>query len=209
MTGRPIAALQADFESALRQAAAQIQQVSKPVVSPINLRMGLITAVAAGTPATCSVQYDTVTPGPSVAGIRYLNPVRAGQVAYVATVGQGDTWVVGQVAELGWTTVPITGLWTNVSPAVFSYCVSGGLMRFRGLIRATAGAIAANAIIATITGFQVPVVYNLAIPGNTAPHPNVRINLEPGSGTTIIRHIDGAPLNAYLLVDHIPPIPLW
>lgn len=98
MTGN-IHKLRVDHQAALRQTARAITAQARPMgrsVTP-ELEQAVVVSVDGGTPPTCTIQYDTVTPGPVVPLVRYMLPPAAGDVVYVARLA-GDVWVLGKLS---------------------------------------------------------------------------------------------------------------
>ncbi len=118
----PIHQLRVTHRDAARGLAARIRRTAKPpghhAIVPAY-RQGVVVSnegVVGGNPPTCTVQFDTVTPGPAVPGVRWADPIVpvAGDVVYVAALG-GDNWVITRLKNDGCpayleTTTTITGV---------------------------------------------------------------------------------------------------
>jgi hypothetical protein len=97
--------LNTDYAVNARALAGRVQRLASPrgrlSVTP-EFRSGTVITVDGGTPPTCTVQFDTVTPGSSVPLIRYPSNLvpTAGDVVYVAALG-GDNWVVTRLRNDG------------------------------------------------------------------------------------------------------------
>lgn len=117
MTG-PINRLRVDRVAAARTVARGVRRAGQPPARGVTprLRQATVVSVDGGTPPTCTVLLDPVTPGPSVPGIRYAWPLAPcpGDVVYLAML-DGNAWVItrlrndGLPAYLG-TTTTITGV---------------------------------------------------------------------------------------------------
>jgi hypothetical protein len=104
----PISRLRINPTIAVRQAAGRIRQVARPpseAVVPL-FRQARVVTVEGGSPPTCTLSYDDVTPGPQVPGIRYADGfvLFPNDLVYTATLSRGDTWVVSKLAKTTLTT---------------------------------------------------------------------------------------------------------
>jgi hypothetical protein len=99
----PIHQYRIDRVAALRAVTIATQQGDRPkTIRPISplMRQAVVVSVDATTPPSCTIQYDTITPGPTHPGTRYPSnlPLTAGAVVYTVSLGNGDTWVLTKMA---------------------------------------------------------------------------------------------------------------
>lgn len=101
----PIHQLTLAKDAGIRALAVRVKRTAQPradrQIVP-RLREGTVISNDGGSPPTCTVQFDTTTPGPSVPGIRYAWPLVpiAGDLVYVATLG-ADAWIVTRLRNDG------------------------------------------------------------------------------------------------------------
>jgi hypothetical protein len=112
----PIHQYRIDRVAALRAVTIATQQGDRPkTIRPISplMRQATVVTVDATTPPSCTIQFDTVTPGPTHPGTRYPNNLKlvTGDLVYTVTLGNGDTWVLTRLAS---------GLTAPVQADVFS-----------------------------------------------------------------------------------------
>jgi hypothetical protein len=107
----PISRFRVDRVAAVRAAAVAIRQPDRAkTLRPITplMRQATVVSLDATTPPSCTIQYDTVTPGPVHPLTRFAYPYVpvAGDVVYTVTLGNGDAWVLCKLAQMTPTAPP-------------------------------------------------------------------------------------------------------
>lgn len=123
----------------LRQLAQHDARGDREARQALPFRQGVVTAVAAGPPPSCSVRIGGPA-GTVVAGVRiasHLGQPIVGDTVWVLITPDGDPTVVWVVDALGWTAPALLNSWVDYggSFATAGYRKVAGVVYLKGLVK--------------------------------------------------------------------------